>query len=117
MDNVSEVAQAMLEELPTNRAWSHSLLVAGPRKCLLGARLSVAGVNLRDATVVGSDHRMLFDDPYLLMLVRVAGEQYPDRMGGRGLVQQTVSFNDHVYTCYADIRVVLEKTAAEATKG
>jgi len=118
MEDVSEVAQAMLAELPTSRAWVRGQLAAGPKKCLLGARLSVEGLNPQRGLSSEKLYGLCRDDPYLLLFIRVAAEQYPGRIASiKDLIHQVIDFNDHEYTRYADIRVVLEKTAVEAAEG
>jgi len=114
-----DVAQAMLDLLPNYRTWAHGRLIAGPRVCLLGARLRIGGHEelTEDETV---DH--LDWDEYTQLLARTITEQFPERGAFRadGTVsphQSVICFNDHERTRFTDVRMVLEKTAASCAEG
>lgn len=111
------VAEEMLRVLPNHRSWVSGRLAARHRRCLVGARLKVAGlvqVQVDGATLAWLDH-----DPYLLLLTRIIREQFPERaypertgLAGETPVQKVISFNDWESTHFTDIRLVLEKAAA-----
>ena len=124
---MSTVAERMLEVLPDESAWAKGALLRQLRiqrvgvedevyatMCLLGAY----GKATRDD--VWYYHRNMGDgDEYLTRVARIAREQFPERFNPGfpwdryDVVIVIVSFNDHDDTSYPDVRLVLEKAAAQ----
>ncbi len=119
----AEVARRMLDILPDGDQWAKYTLDDGRgRRCLLGARAEVDEVRHIIFTLEVARHYK--DDGYLTLLAEIIREQYPEltafimedgmfpafaRIWPGMLVQH---FNDHPYTAYPDIRLILEKAAA-----
>lgn len=109
------IAQEMLRVLSTHRTWTSGRLQAGPRRCLLGARLRADGVMRMSSSETNLAY--LNHDLYTLLLARIICEQFPERihpLAGETLetpVKKIMSFNDWESTRFTDIRMVLEKAA------
>ena len=110
------VAEDMLRILSSHRTWSHGFLFAGPRACLMGARLRVAGNGYLAGWSPADGGKAAFamrTDPYTVLLARIITEQFPERMHKAMITapQKVIAFNDYYATRYTDIRLVLEKAA------
>lgn len=112
------VAEQMLRILSGHRSWTRAQLMSiTGRRCLLGARLRSKG----DLCFLpmGTNIAHLNHDPYMKLLARIIREQFPERVicDADAVVKQVIYFNDHPGTRFTDVRLVLEKAAAEWEEG
>lgn len=99
--NISELNSKVLTGLRTHGWCKNTLEDSQGRMCLIGAAYHVDPLS---AELNG----------WKLEVVRVANEQFPERMDYEDFAEGIVSFNNDPQTTWDDIEMVLEKVGVNA---
>lgn len=124
MSYASDIVNDALALLPSPRHWRQGFWTsayAGGRRCLGAALLTAGGYDGR--WVTHENCMNVLPRELLLRTAQIITEHFPERVQDKpaerlttgGLQNRITAFNDYPGTRFADVRLVLEKLAADET--